>query len=58
MVIMGHEFDDLANGGIRMLLIFVKLDVLTQKRKEVWQIIHSLVAQIKNDIRKITGIAK
>ncbi|MGD2010362.1 MAG: hypothetical protein PVI76_04660, partial [Desulfobacterales bacterium] len=51
MVIMGHEFDDLANGGIRMLLIFVKLDVLTQKRKEVWQIIHSLAAQIKNDVK-------
>jgi hypothetical protein len=48
---MRHEFDDLANGGIRMLLIFVKLDVLTQKRKEVWQIIHSLAAQIKNDVK-------
>jgi hypothetical protein len=40
---MRHEFDDLlnparplmANGGIRMLLIFVKLTVLAEKRKEV-----------------------
>ncbi|MEN8808570.1 MAG: hypothetical protein ABF291_13925 [Desulfobacterales bacterium] len=56
---MRHEFDDLlnparplmANGGIRMLLIFVKLNVLAEKRKEVWQTVDSLAAQIKNDIK-------
>jgi quinol monooxygenase YgiN len=47
---MRHEFDDplnLANGGIRMILIFAKLNALAEKRKEVWQTIDSLAAQIK-----------